>query len=418
VPSQAYGLWTGSQSIDHSVDGSLVLGGYDDTRFGSESDLVTFPSEAECAGCIQVTGLSYDTINSSTNLFANASETLQINLEPASPVLFFTQDIYMRFANATGGIYDPSLENLRYPASNPPTGNLSVTLKNGYKTTILPEDLFMYPRVYDNSGYHISNKTVLIPQVLNLSNNGFVLDWGIPYMTMNYFIADFARSQIQLAPAIRTDFANQGGGYKLQAICDPSETTSTNISSQTPTATGPAITSSSALPTLSKSSNAGAIAGAIAGGVVGGVLGLTLIVGVLALLFYRGRKRSGPTTTPAGDAENSISLHHTHDEMSQAGGGLSNSNPTATTPVGPLELSSGKGSVNQRSPVPKRESEVCVNGLHIALVLLDHTALIQRYRSRCRQRLTALTRCLQRIMVLSSQWGRCWDWRRGRACEL
>jgi hypothetical protein len=186
-------------------------------------------------------------------------------------------------------------------------------------------------------------------------------------MTMNYFIADFARSQIQLAPAIRTDFADQGGGYELQAICDPSETTSTTISSQTPTATGPAITSSSAPPTLSKSSNAGAIAG----GVVGGVLGLTLIVGVLALLFYRSRKRSGPTTTPA-DAENSISWHHPHDEMSQAGGGLSNSNPTATTSVGPLELSSGKGSVNQRSPLQKRESEVCVNGLHIALVLLDH----------------------------------------------
>jgi hypothetical protein len=32
------------------------------------------------------------------------------------------------------------------------------------------------------------------------------------------------------------------------------------------------------------------------------------------------------------------------------------------------------------------------------------TALIRRYRLRCRQRLTALTRCLQSIILPSSQW--------------
>jgi hypothetical protein len=373
VPSQAYGLWTGSRSIDHPVDGSLVLGGYDNTRFGSESDLVTFPVQSDCAGCVQVTGLSYDTLSGSTNLFANASETLQINLQPGSRVLYVTQDIFMRFANATNGTYDLGLENLRYPASDPPTGNLSVTLKNGYKTTIPAEELFLYPRLYNNTGYSISNNTVLIAEVANQTNDGYVLDWGIPYLTMNYFIADYARSQIQLAPAIRTDFANQGGGYLLQAICDPSEPTSTTTSSKTATATAPAMTSSSATPAPPKSSNTGAIVG----GVVGGVLGLILIVGVLGLLFYRSRKRGGPTTTPA-DAESSTSRPHTHDGMSQVGGGLSNrfSNSTATTPVDINELSSGKGSMHQRHYPQNQESEVCVSRLHIALVLLDHARLI------------------------------------------
>lgn len=241
----------------------------------------------------------------------------------------------MRFANATNGTYDLSLQNLRYPASNPPTGNLSVILKNGYKTTIPTEELFMYPRLYSNAGYSISNNTVLVAEVLNQTNDGFALDWGIPYLTMNYFIADYARSQIQLAPAIRTDFANQGGGYVLQAICDPSESTSTTTSSQTATATVPAITSSSATLTPPERSNTGAIVG----GVVGGVLGLILIVGVLGLLFYRSRKRDGTTTTPA-DAKNRTSQPRTDDEMSQAGGRLSNrfSNSTATTPIDVNEL--------------------------------------------------------------------------------
>lgn len=379
MPSQAYGLWTGSRSIDHPVDGSLVLGGYDNTRFGSQSDLVTFPVQPDCAGCVQVTGLSYDTLNGSTNLFANASETLEVNLQPGSRVLSVTQDIFMRFANATNGTYDLSLENLRYPASDPPTGNLSVTLKNGYKTTIPAEELFVYPRLYNKTGYSISNNTVLIAEVANQTNDGFLLDWGIPYLTMNYFIADYARSQIQLAPAIRTDFANQGGGYLLQAICDPSEPTSTTTSSKTATATAPAMTSSSATPAPPKSSNTGAIVG----GVVGGVLGLILIVGALGLLFYRSRKRGGPTTTLA-DAESSTSRPHTHDEMSQAGRGLSNrfSNSTATTPVDINELSSGKGSVHQRHYPQYQESEVCVSRLHIALVLLDHARSHSPYARR------------------------------------
>jgi hypothetical protein len=275
----------------------------------------------------------------------------------------------MRFANATNGTYDLSLQNLIYPASDPPTGNLSVTLKNGYKTTIPTEDLFVYPRLYNTTGYQISNNTVLIPEVLNQTNNGYVLDWGIPYLTMNYLIADYARSQIQLAPAIRTDFANQGGGYLLQAICDPSEPTSTTTSSKTATATAPPITSSAAPLPPPKGSNTGAIVG----GVVGGILGLILVVGVLALLFYRSRKHSRRTTTPA-DAESTTSRPYTHEEMSQAGGGLSNrfSNSTSTTPVEINELSSGKGSVHYRHSSPKQESEVCVNRLHISSVLLDH----------------------------------------------
>jgi hypothetical protein len=378
VPSQAYGLWTGSRSINHPVDGSLVLGGYDSTRFGSESDLITFPSQPDCTGCVQITGLSYDTLNGSTNLFANASETLQVNLQPGSRVLYVTQDIFMRFANATNGTYDSDLENLRYPASDPPTGNLSVTLKNGYKTTIPTEELFVYPRLYNNTGYSISNNTVLIAEVLNHTNNGYIMDWGIPYLTMNYFIADYARSRIQLAPAIRTDFANQGGGYLLQAICDPSEPTSTTTSSKTPTATASATASSAAALGSSKSSDTGAIVG----GVVGGVLGLILIVGGLCLLFYRSRRRSGPAT-PA-DAENSTSRPHTHSEMSQAGGGLSNrfSNSTVTTPVDVTELSSGKGSMHLRHTPQNQDSEVCVIHLQIVLVLLDHA----RSHSLCARR--------------------------------
>jgi hypothetical protein len=312
APSEAFGLWTGSRSIDHPVDGSVVIGGYDSTRF-DPNKLTTFPAHDTCTTCVVITGLSYDTINGSTSLFSNASESLQVSLEPYQRVLQVPQDIFMNFANASNGIYDTSLRNLRYSADTPPTGNLTVTLSTGYQTVIPTEELFVDPRLYNDLGqYSVSNNTVLIAEMRNATIGNTLLSWGIPYLTMNYLIADYARNKFQMAPAIRTDFVSQGGGYQLEAICDPTVPTSTTTSSTstgTATTTGPGITTSSAPPTASKSNNTGAIVG----GVVGGVLGLILIVGGLGLLLYlsRRRRRSIPPTAE--------STAPARDEMSQPG---------------------------------------------------------------------------------------------------
>jgi hypothetical protein len=126
VPSQAFAFWTGSRSIDYPVDGSLVIGGYDTTRFVGEP--TTFPSYEQCPTCVLVTGLSYDTSNGSVSLFSNASETLQVGLEPGEKVLYLTQDMFENFANATDGVFDGELGSLRYSPSSPPTGNLTVTV--------------------------------------------------------------------------------------------------------------------------------------------------------------------------------------------------------------------------------------------------------------------------------------------------
>jgi len=156
----------------------------------------------------------------------------------------------------------------------------------------------MYPRLYNQQGqYQVSNDTVLIAEVLNSTNTGlFLLDWGIPFLTMNYIIGDYANSQFLMAPAIRTDFQNQGGGYELQAICEalPTSTSSSTTSathSSTAAAGGGSLTPSS--PAAVEPSDHNSDKGAIVGGAVGGVLGFLLIVGGLGLLFYRTRRRGG-----------------------------------------------------------------------------------------------------------------------------
>jgi hypothetical protein len=56
--------------------------------------------------------------------------------------------------------------------------------------------------------YTVSNNTVFIAEMRNATISDGLLPWGIPYLAMNNPIADYARSKFQMAPVIRTDFAN------------------------------------------------------------------------------------------------------------------------------------------------------------------------------------------------------------------
>lgn len=280
IPSTVFGLWTGSRSTSNPVDGSLVLGGYDKTRYKGE--FKTFDSEPKCEFCVIITDLMYETEDKSVSLFSNASESLQVALQPSTRVMYVPQNVWENFRDASGGIYDAGY--LNYYAGNPPKGNITATLQNGYKTTIPTEELFYYPRGFDDQGkYDVKNNTYQIGLFMNQTNDGYVMDWGIPFLTMNYIIADYTRKQFKMAEAIRTDFSNQGGGYVLTASCDPT-------TSSTATATGtvvPASTSSAAALPGDKADHTKAIIG----GVVGGILGLIAILGGLGFLFWRHRKR-------------------------------------------------------------------------------------------------------------------------------
>jgi len=331
TPSTVFGIWPGSRSIDHPVDGSLVIGGYDTTRINGT--LTTFDSQADCEMCVIITGLSYQDDTATTSLFSNASESLQVNLNPSERVLYVPQGVWDNFKTATSGYYNASY--LSYASTAVPTGNVTVTLQNGYKTVIPAEELFYYPRGYNDEGqYDVIDNTYQISTIINTTNDGYVLDWGIPYMTMNYIIADFKRSQFQMAPAIRTDFDNIGGGYVLEASCDP-----TTKATAAPTVNATAGPASSTAVASHSSSNVGPIVG----GVVGGILGLIAIVGGLALLFYRSRRRRNAAT--GGDHGQPMITPMAGGSMPHSGGSQADrySHWTAMSPTeAPSELGGGE----------------------------------------------------------------------------
>lgn len=317
IPSSVFGLWAGSRSINHPVDGGLVLGGYDTNRV--QGSFTTFPSLTQCEFCVVVTGITWNDEKGSHNMFSNSTETLSINMQPSERVLYVPQDVWANFGNVTNGVYNDSLGYLSYSAANPPTGNLTVTLSGGYNTTIPAEELFMQPRTYDDDGnYAISDDTKLISMIINQTANGYVMNWGMPFLTMNYIIGDYERQQFKIAPAVRTDLSATGGKtYKLQASCDPTTTSSatatvSGISSASGVG-GSAVNSPSAAAASSSSSGGGggghSNTGAIVGGVVGGVLGLIAIVGGLALLFYRSRRRRNAAAAAAGNQGGGMSQY-------------------------------------------------------------------------------------------------------------
>lgn len=287
----SWGMWTGSRSISNPQDGLLVLGGYDNARKGG--DWSVFPGSDNCPTCIQISDMEWvDDTNNATSIFPANYEAIQVALDPWYDNIRVPQAIWEVFGSVTKGVYNDSLGYLAWPAGSSPKGTLRVTLQGGHTTNISASELFTKPRQYDAEGnYVIKDNSTEFALIYNNTNTGAsntVGSWGLPFLTFNYLVVDVPQKQFRLAPAVRQDFQNSGGGGALALpLCSglaPPTTSATP--GPTTTAPVPAPTTTTPVP-----SGGGTPTGAIVGGVVGGVGGLALIA-LLAFLLLRRRNRS------------------------------------------------------------------------------------------------------------------------------
>ena len=286
-------MYVGSRSLINPHDGLLAIGGYDTARVDGE--FTTFPTFDDCATCVQVKNITWLWEGGSTSLFSNDSQILQIGLDPFTKGINLPQDMFEKFIEASLGTFDADLSLITYPPDAVPQGNLSVTLSNGYETTVLGDELFSKPRLYNENGtYAVSNETVTIGLVTNLTSAGYVASWGMPYLTMNYLLMDHDHKEFKMAKAIRGDFGDSGGAL-ISTICGPESVPTGN--------TGPA--NSSNVDTGSSKHSGGSNAGAIAGGVVGGLLGLALIICGFGYLFWRANRKKKEQHHPEMQHQNS-----------------------------------------------------------------------------------------------------------------
>jgi hypothetical protein len=281
APSTAFGLWSGSRSLA-PVDGLLVIGGYDAARV--DGDFVEFPikqwnPQQTCPLQVTITDIAY----SGQSLFANSTETIVACVEPSTQRNVFTQDITFAFANATGQ-NSSFYKGMTYPASNPPTGNMTITLNNNYTTTIPSNELFNLLRGSDPNGrYAVINNTVVEAGVgdnRKADPNTIVPTLGGLFLTFNYLIVDYDQSTFKLAPAVKSSVSV--GSPNLKTLCTPTASPKSGSVALVTCIVKPLLSERALISGFNRSSHAGAIAG----GVVGGVVGLAAIA-VLAIIFYR-----------------------------------------------------------------------------------------------------------------------------------
>lgn len=265
APSKAWSLFTGVYS--NIGAGSLIIGGFAERFYTGELHTKNITAGSACAECFEVTGLDYIEGGSTVNLLANVTGSLNIFVDPYYPTLIVPDEVLWGFGNASRGTWSPQDYTHVYTPNNVPTGNISVTLGNGLKTTIPSSSLFD-PPAYDNGVLALNRNQSVVYGLLNPwtayttgaapTNLGI---FGIPYSAMVYIIRDYEREQIKIANA------NQAAEITGNAttICPLDSSSGGGGSSHT---------------------------GAIAGGVVGGIVGL-LLIAFLGWFLWRRKKRGG-----------------------------------------------------------------------------------------------------------------------------
>jgi hypothetical protein len=232
-------------------------------------------------------------------------EAFQIALQPYARSITIPQSVWDVFTRVSNGTYDPSRGSLTWPTANRPSGKLSAQVRTytaGNHTIEMPsKELFTFPRTYDETGrYSITSDSLVITTVLNASYNGYVFDWGLPFLTMNYLVMDVEKERFFMAPAIQGVLPDSEA-RKIQPLC-------TGLAAPSPTPPGPPTAS----PTTAGSTS-GNHTGAIVGGVLGGIAGLTILA--IASFFLLRKKRTSRQSAKLR-AEHANEVQSTKPELS------------------------------------------------------------------------------------------------------
>ena len=223
---------------------------------------------------LDIQGLEWEfNAGNSTDLMPNDTTTLGATLDPFFDYIGLPYDSMAIIVSAYNATWNYTAG--RYMFDTWPDGNLIVTLADGSRTVIPSDDLFDWPRQYDDRGYlGFTPDMYYTPKIMETSyyTAGSYLWFGQPFLTQKVIVADFDNGKYHIADAVKQDLGTTASNVK--PLCTG----------------GPASTSPPPLPpppvVKKKSTNVAAIAGGVAGGVGG-----FLIVALIAFFVLRRRKQ-------------------------------------------------------------------------------------------------------------------------------
>ncbi|KAK5077326.1 hypothetical protein LTR64_005191 [Lithohypha guttulata] len=305
APSRYSGMWFGSASTANPIDGSLIIGGYDANKRKGESNFTMFSS---CRACARVTGFTYND---------DAGETELIDTEfwmshtPWSDYVRVPTNLANKFANVTNAIWDAA--EGAYKWNYAISGTITVTLANGYTSTIPASEFALPPSSVNANGIKEPTASTELISMVRANTSSGTVAWGAPWLAMNYIFLDPVIGSFGLSPVTAQ---TRNSPVLVHSLCseDANQQNSTNTTDQPPGSSDQQTgnlsdgtnTSNGATSTSNKSTNTGAIAG----GVVGGVAGLALIV-LAVFLFMRRRRKQKPAASalPSMSQNDAAALH-------------------------------------------------------------------------------------------------------------
>lgn len=266
TPSLTYGYTAGNQYRLDEVYGSLVLGGYDQSRFTPTN--VTFPFYEDISRDLLVNIQAITTDSGSTNLLPDGS--ISAFVDSTIPMIYLPESACTAFETAFNLTYNTdynlylvnSSQHTQLKAADPTVDFILGTAATGGETVkiSLPYGAFdlqvQYPIVENpNSSYYFP---------LQRAANSTQYTLGRTFLQEAYLIADYENSNFTIAPCSWDQTALQNESIK-------------------------AIIGSKYH--LSDHTSSGGISGSAIAGVVVGIVAVIVILGAI-LWFLRRRKRT------------------------------------------------------------------------------------------------------------------------------
>lgn len=280
LPSLSWAYTAGASYLDNPVFGSLVLGGYDSSRFVANNVTFAFAADFSRDLTVYLQSISYDTLGSSLLL----TESIPVFINSLVSHMWLPIDVCRRFEEAFNLTWDKAAQlyliddeaHTRLSKLNP-----TLTLTLGHADSTDPDstvDITLPYGAFDLSGSppFVDPPSKYFPLKRAERANQYTL--GRVFLQGAYVIADYERQNFTVSQALFPDASNESNSAALVGIAPLLASNESNAT--TPVGSSPPESPRSGI--LS--------AGIIAGAVLGSIAGVLLIA--LGLVYWLRHRES------------------------------------------------------------------------------------------------------------------------------
>ena len=315
IPSLSWSYTAGAYNQAPQVYGSLVLGGYDSTRF--EPNSLTFPFGTDISFDFQVAIQIVSTSLTTDNLL---DKGIIAYISTVVPDIWLPESVCDKFEEAFGLKWDDETERYLMDttlhqkllkedpvvtfAIGPEVSGAAVSINmpywNFYQTAILDLD-------------NITSSKMYFPLKRAANDSQYVL--GRTFLQSAYLSADYERNTFNLSQAL---YPSSSTAEKIVAVLPPLEETTRG-------AGGPGSTGGNGSNDSDKSESGSSLSTGAIAGIAVGLAVVAIIIAIVAFIMYR-RRRSNPKRHELADTDVMLKpvSHEVSGEQlkSELGGGM------------------------------------------------------------------------------------------------